>query len=84
MLLPEQVGSVGGYIMSLSRAYQLAVTTLSDNRLQVFATVVDNNTHFATMLSTWKTTTDSNAGWVPWNLFAPVINDPELSATGGH
>jgi hypothetical protein len=67
--------------MSLSGAYQLAVTTLSDGRLQVFATVIDNHTHFASLLSTWKTTTDSYAGWVPWNLFTPVIDDPLLSAT---
>src|SRR5712691_5710594 len=49
-------------------ASQVAVAPLSDGRLQLWAVDAQGG-----LLTTWKTTTDPNAGWVPWADFLAEV-----------
>ncbi len=49
-------------------ARQVAVAPLSDERLELW--VVDGA---GGLLTTWKTTTDPNADWVPWADFLAEV-----------
>jgi len=42
----------------------ISVGYLSDKRMQLFATQPNGST-----VSSWKTSTDPNAGWTPWSAF---------------
>lgn len=46
---------------------QLAVAALPDKRLQLFAV-----NPWGGLQTTWKSTNDPNAPWVPWSFFAPA------------
>jgi hypothetical protein len=49
-------------------ARQVAVAPLSDRRLHLWST-----TGTSGLLTTWKTTTDPNADWVPWSDFVAEV-----------
>jgi hypothetical protein len=55
-------GASAGWLAGGARA--VAVGPLSDGRLELWATDA-----YGSLLSSWKVTTDPNAGWTPWTEF---------------
>ena len=66
--------------MSISKVQTILVGTLSDQRMQAWATVALPNGSSQTF-SRWKATTDPNSGWTDWQLLPPDYNTISLAAT---